>query len=82
MLYRIRYILSKLGRVLNLRENTKDWLKKDNVRLKKRIMKVNPNFEKLINTKKMVLINMDSDKNKSAKMQLHFMFKKIVVNWK
>ena len=45
-------------------------------------MKINPDFDKLINTKKMVLINMDSDKNKNAKMHLHFMFKKIIVNWK
>lgn len=68
MLYKIRYILSKLGRLLNLRENTKEWLIKDNNKLVKAITKVNPAFPALIKAKKMTVINIDSHLNNNAKM--------------
>ena len=68
MLYRVRYILSKLGRLLNLRENTKKWLIKDNNRLLKKIVKANPDFDKQMKAKKLPLVNMDSHLNKNAKM--------------
>jgi hypothetical protein len=82
MLYRIRYIFSKLGRLLNLHEQSKEWLIKDNARLLKSITKTNPNFQKLIKAKKIALINMDSHLNKNAKMSLYLMYRKVVAGWK
>jgi len=65
-----------------LREHTKQWLAKDNNRLIKNITKINQNFPKLIKTKKLNVINMDSHKNKNAKMELYFLYRKIVSGWK
>lgn len=81
-LWRIRYIFSKLGRLLNLREQTNKWLVKDNNRLLKQISKANPNFVNEMKDKKLQLINMDSHLNKNAKLELLFFFKKLMSKWK
>ena len=81
-LWRIRYIFSKLGRLLNLREQTNKWLVKDNNRLLKLISKANPNFVNEMKVKKLQLVNMDSHENKNAKLELFFFFKKLMAKWK
>ena len=78
----IRYIFSKLGRLLNLREQTNKWLVKDNSRLLKTITKVHPNFPREMKVKGLKLINMDSHLNKNSKFELLFFFKKIIVQWR
>lgn len=64
MLYRIRYIFSKMGRLLNLHENEsiRKWLAKDNNRLLKKISEKNPKFIDEMKKKNISLINIDSHK--------------------
>ena len=75
VLCKIRYIFSKLGRMLNLREQTNKWLVKDNTRLLKTIIKMNPNFQQEMRTNQLKLINMDSHEWKNAKLELLFFLK-------
>lgn len=82
MLYKIRYIFSKLGRILNLREQTNKWLEKANERLIKKISKIDPEYVEKMNQKKIKLINIDAHNCKNAKMELLFLYKNVVKNWK
>lgn len=84
MLYRIRYIFSKMGRLLNLHENEsiRKWLAKDNNRLLKKITEKNPKFIDEMKTKNISLINIDSHKCKNAKYALMFHFKESIKKWR
>lgn len=82
MLYKIRYVFSRLGRLLNCRNQTNKWLVKDNNRLLKRIAKENPDFLHEMKVNKIKLVNIDSHENKNAKFELLTFLKKIVDNWK
>lgn len=83
-LYTIRYVFSKLGRLLNLHENEEisKYLAKDNNKLLKKITKINPKFLTDLTEKKIVLINIDSHECEYAKF-VHLQFwKDVVTKWK
>lgn len=84
MLCRIRYIFSKMGRILNLHENVSinRWLVKENARLLKKIGEKNPKFLEEMKKKNIKLINIDSHKNKNANFALMFHYKEQVKNWR
>ena len=84
MLYKIRYIFSKLGRLLNLHENPSinKWISKDNRKLLRNITKANPKAVEQLKSQNIQLINMDAHENKNSKLALMLHFKESLKKWR
>lgn len=84
ILYRIRYIFSKLGRLINLHENEEinKWLTKENARIIKKISKNNPNLADKLKHKKIPFINIDLDKCKGANFAILCHYKEALQKWR
>lgn len=84
MLYKIRYIFSKLGRLLNLHENPliNKWIGKDYKKLVKAVTKVNKKGIEELASKNIKLIHIDGHKNGNGKVAMMMFFKECIRKWR
>lgn len=84
MLYQIRYIFSKPGRLLNLRENPliSKYIEKDYKKLVKTVTKVNKKFVDDWKARNRKLINIDAHNNGNAKIAMYMTYKNSITQWK
>lgn len=84
MLYKIRYIFSKLGRLLNLHENPliNKYIGKEYKKLVKTVTKANPKGFEELKAKNIKLVNLDGNQNTNAKIAMMMFFKDCITKWK